>query len=81
MNRRRADREGEAESGNKVPPALLEEVFALNEELDTVRELRAEARRPSSGRAVCRQPANRSSESAPSTRPIWKICSRGGMKW
>jgi molecular chaperone HscB len=26
---------------NKVPPALLEEVFALNEELDEVRELRA----------------------------------------
>src|SRR4029434_8845097 len=26
MNRREADREGEAESGNKVPPALLEEV-------------------------------------------------------
>ena len=31
--RRRAD--------SKVPPALLEEVFALNEELDEVRELRA----------------------------------------
>jgi len=41
MDRQRAEREGEAETGNKVPPALLEEVFALNEELDTVRELRA----------------------------------------
>jgi len=41
MDRRRAEREGEAETENKVPPALLEEVFALNEELDTVRELRA----------------------------------------
>jgi molecular chaperone HscB len=30
-----------AESGNKVPPALLEEVFALNEELDEIRDLRA----------------------------------------
>ena len=29
------------ESGNKVPPALLEEVFALNEELDEIRDLRA----------------------------------------
>jgi len=30
-----------AESANKVPPALLEEVFALNEELDEIRDLRA----------------------------------------
>ena len=30
-----------AESGNKVPPALLEEVFTLNEELDAIRDLRA----------------------------------------
>jgi molecular chaperone HscB len=30
-----------SESGNKVPPALLEEVFALNEELDEIRDLRA----------------------------------------
>jgi len=29
-----------AESGNKVPPALLEEVFALNEELDEIRQAR-----------------------------------------
>ena len=29
------------EAGKQVPPALLEEVFALNEELDEVRELRA----------------------------------------
>jgi molecular chaperone HscB len=28
------------EGGTKVPPALLEEVFALNEELDEIRELR-----------------------------------------
>jgi molecular chaperone HscB len=27
-------------AGSKVPPALLEEVFALNEELDEIRELR-----------------------------------------
>jgi len=30
-----------ADSAKQVPPALLEEVFALNEELDDVRELRA----------------------------------------
>ena len=30
-----------AEASRKVPPALLEEVFALNEELDEIRELRA----------------------------------------
>ncbi len=29
------------EASRQVPPALLEEVFALNEELDAVRELRA----------------------------------------
>src|SRR5213593_4624983 len=29
------------EASKQVPPALLEEVFALNEELDEVRELRA----------------------------------------
>jgi molecular chaperone HscB len=29
------------EDGKKVPPALLEEVFSLNEELDEVREMRA----------------------------------------
>jgi molecular chaperone HscB len=42
MDRRRAEREGQAEPDNKVPAGLLEEVFALNEELDTVREMRAE---------------------------------------
>src|SRR5207253_5930736 len=36
----RADR-GEGEASKQVPPALLEEVFALNEELDEVRSLRA----------------------------------------
>jgi molecular chaperone HscB len=30
-----------AEASKQVPPALLEEVFALNEELDEIRELRA----------------------------------------
>jgi molecular chaperone HscB len=30
-----------AEAAKQVPPALLEEVFALNEELDEVRDLRA----------------------------------------
>src|SRR5439155_24586708 len=29
------------EASKKVPPALLEEVFALNEELDVVRDLRS----------------------------------------
>ena len=41
MDRRRSERGDATPSENKVPPALLEEVFALNEELDTVRELRA----------------------------------------
>src|SRR5262249_7618994 len=34
---------GPAEAAKQVPPALLEEVFALNEELDEIRELRAES--------------------------------------
>jgi molecular chaperone HscB len=42
MDRRRAEREGQGEPDNKVPPGLLEEVFALNEELDTVREMRTD---------------------------------------
>jgi molecular chaperone HscB len=33
--------QGPAEASRQVPPALLEEVFALNEELDEVREARA----------------------------------------
>ena len=32
---------GPEEAAKQVPPALLEEVFALNEELDEIRELRA----------------------------------------
>ncbi len=35
-----AERSGAAPQGGAVPPALLEEVFALNEELDEVRALR-----------------------------------------
>jgi molecular chaperone HscB len=35
-----------AQPDNRVPPALLEEVFALNEELDAVRELRAGGAQP-----------------------------------
>jgi molecular chaperone HscB len=42
MDRRRGERTDAAtKPDNQVPPALLEEVFALNEELDAVRELRA----------------------------------------
>jgi len=40
-----------AESGNKVPPALLEEVFALNEELDEIRDLRASGAPPDEWKA------------------------------
>ena len=32
---------GGPDQGSKVPPSLLEEVFALNEELDEIRDLRA----------------------------------------
>jgi molecular chaperone HscB len=51
MDRRRAERPeaAPAEPDNTVPPALLEEVFALNEELDTVRE--RSARAPSTRRS------------------------------
>lgn len=42
VDRRHVDRRGGTEAGaGNVPPALLEEVFALNEELDGVREARA----------------------------------------
>ena len=42
MDRRRVERPNQAPQDNAVvPAALLEEVFALNEELDAVREIRA----------------------------------------
>lgn len=46
MDRRRSERDQDGSGGGDgrkatVPPALLEEVFALNEELDAVRELRS----------------------------------------
>jgi molecular chaperone HscB len=37
---------GPAEASRQVPPALLEEVFALNEELDEIRDLRASGTPP-----------------------------------
>src|SRR5215212_4830064 len=46
----------------KVPPALLEEVFALNEELDEIRELRESGGDPAKLRArldAARQPIDR----------------------
>jgi molecular chaperone HscB len=38
--------QGPQEAAKQVPPALLEEVFALNEELDEVRELRSQGTPP-----------------------------------
>ena len=38
--------QGPAEASRQVPPALLEEVFALNEELDEVRDARAAGAAP-----------------------------------
>ena len=55
-----------SESGTaKVPPALLEEVFALNEELDEIREQREAGADPAQLRdrlAVARQPIDRKRE-------------------
>jgi molecular chaperone HscB len=48
--------------GEQVPPALLEEVFALNEELDEIRELRESGSEPAALRArldAARQPIDR----------------------
>jgi molecular chaperone HscB len=44
------DQEGE-DRGRQVPASLLEEVFALNEELDAIREMRAEGAAESAWRA------------------------------
>jgi len=44
-----------ADRAKDVPPALLEEVFALNEELDEVRELRASGAPPEVWRARLQQ--------------------------
>ncbi len=51
--------------GGKVPPALLEEVFALNEELDEIREQRESGDDPAALRArldTARQPIDRKRE-------------------
>jgi molecular chaperone HscB len=53
---------GPGAGGGKVPPSLLEEVFALNEELDEIRELRESGAAPESLRArleSARQPIDR----------------------
>jgi molecular chaperone HscB len=54
---------GKSEEGTvKVPPALLEEVFALNEELDEIRDLResgADAAALAARLATARQPIER----------------------
>jgi molecular chaperone HscB len=53
---------GTASSTPKVPPALLEEVFALNEELDEIREQRDAGADPAQLRdrvAAARQPIDR----------------------
>jgi molecular chaperone HscB len=53
------------EGSPKVPPALLEEVFALNEELDEIREAREAGREPGALRArldAARQPIERKRE-------------------
>lgn len=42
--------QGPAEASRQVPPALLEEVFALNEELDEIRDLRASGADPDAWR-------------------------------
>ena len=43
--------QGPEQASKQVPPALLEEVFALNEELDEVREQRSSGAPPDAGRA------------------------------
>jgi molecular chaperone HscB len=43
--------QGPEEASKQVPPALLEEVFALNEELDEIRDLRASGAPPAEWRA------------------------------
>src|SRR5438876_353073 len=52
----RADR-GEGNASKLVPPALLEEVFSLNEELDEVRALRASGASPEMWRTRLQQAA------------------------
>jgi molecular chaperone HscB len=53
---------GSGQAGAKVPPALLEEVFALNEELDEIREARENGADPEQLRRrlqAARQPIDR----------------------
>jgi molecular chaperone HscB len=56
---------GSGQGAGKVPPALLEEVFALNEELDEIREARESGAEPSALSArlsKARQPIDRKRE-------------------
>ena len=65
----------------QVPPALLEEVFALNEELDEVRELRAAAAPPDVWRARlerARQPIEAKRDGARSAAR--RSCRRAGTR-
>ena len=71
----------EREASRRVSPALLEEVFALNEELDEIRELRETARRRSEWQArgsIAR--ACRSRQNAPSTRRSCRSWRRAGSR-
>ena len=55
----------QGEGSPKVPPSLLEEVFALNEELDEIRELREAGAAPEAVRArldAARKPIERKRE-------------------
>ena len=64
----------------KVPPGLLEEVFALNEELDEIRDLRAVGRRRRRRwRRAWRPRGSRSRPSATSTSARWPRPARSGI--
>ena len=61
-----------------MPPGLLEEVFALNEELDEIRGLREAVRQRRSGARASSAPGSRSRPSASTTRRSCRNWRRAG---
>jgi len=77
----RAKAEDPSRASKEVPPALLEEVFALNEELDEVRELRASGAARTTGGPACSARDNRSKTSARNMKSNSRSCRRNGTRW
>jgi len=78
---RPADRPDGTKARDAIPPALLEEFFALNEELDDIRELRAVVRLPKRGKPGSSEPVRQSRPRAERMTPSCGSCRPAGITW